>query len=44
VARGEISQLVGITVDLSVITEPIPLREWACTRDLPDEIIELAGG
>ena len=44
VVRGEISQQVDIAVDLDVIDVPIPLREWACTRDLPDEIIELAGG
>ncbi len=44
VVRGEISEQVDITVDLDVIAAPIPLKEWSCTRDLPDEIIELAGG
>ena len=44
VVRGEITEAVNITVDFGVIASPIPLAEWACTRSLPAEIIDMAGG
>ena len=44
VVRGETTEAVNIVVDFDVIASPIPLSEWACTRDLPAEIIDMAGG
>ena len=42
VIRGEVTADVDIAVDLGVLERPQPLDEWACTRVLPDEILELA--
>ena len=44
VVRGQTTEDVDIVVDFGVISSPIPMSEWACTRDLPAEIIDMAGG
>ena len=43
VIGGEVTADVDITVDFDVLDSAPPLDEWACTRVLPAEILELAG-
>ena len=43
VIGGELTAGVDITVDFDVLNNAPPLDEWACTRVLPAELLELAG-